>query len=47
MRQSFREAAKTVFDFLDKNGVNRESLFISWGDRAYEQDTAEKWLQNK
>jgi len=47
MKQSFREAAKNVFDFLDKNGVNTKNIFVTWGDRAYEQETAEKWLQNK
>lgn len=46
MRQSFREAAQIVFAFLDSHNVNPSTIFITWGDRAYEQETAEKWLQN-
>lgn len=46
MRQSFREAAKMVFSFLESRNVSPSNIFITWGDRTYEQDTAEKWLQN-
>lgn len=45
MKQSFQEAVKIVFDFLDKNNIDRSKVFVSWGDRAYIQDQAQNWLE--
>lgn len=45
-KQAFREAANKVFDFLTNQGVNPNSIFITWGDKAYMQEAAETWLKN-
>lgn len=45
MRNSFREAAKETFKALSESGVDTSKLFINWGDQAFIQERAEKWLQ--
>lgn len=45
-RQTFREAASTIFDWIRSKGVSPEVIVISWGDRAFIQERAEEWLRS-
>lgn len=44
MKNSFREAANTVFEWMKGNGADPEKIIISWGDREFIQVRAEEWL---
>lgn len=47
MRKSFLEASKEVFSWMRSLGIAPEKIIISWGDRAFIQESAEKWLKSK
>lgn len=42
--QDFRDTASSVLGWISKQGVETEKIFIIWGDKAYVQENAEKWL---
>ncbi len=44
-RDSFIEAAGLVLNWLESKGADTSRIYISWGDRAYEREMAEQWLQ--
>jgi hypothetical protein len=44
MRDSFKEVAGVVFVFLEQNTIDPKKIYFSWGDRAFMQDNAERWL---
>lgn len=46
-KKSFLEASDILFNFLKDNDVKPEKIFINWGDRAFIQERAEKWLSEK
>lgn len=41
---NFREGATFLYNWLKKNGVDPSKIFISWGSKAYIQETAREWL---
>lgn len=43
-KKSFLEAANIAFEWMESKKVDPEKLYITWGDRAYIQDQAERWL---
>jgi hypothetical protein len=47
MKKSFLEAANYVFSWMKDKGVNPDNVIISWGDRAFIQSRAEKWLDSQ
>lgn len=47
MRKSFLEASSSVFEWIKDKGVDPEKLIIIWGDRAFIQESAEKWLNSQ
>ena len=46
-KQSFLQAADTVFQWLQSHNANPAKIYISWGDKAYIQTQAESWLKEK
>lgn len=40
----FKQAASSIFDWIETAGGNPEKIIINWGDRAYIRERAEKWL---
>lgn len=44
-KDSFIEAAGLALQWLESKGVDTSKTYISWGDRAYEREKAEQWLQ--
>lgn len=45
MRDSFREAANTIFDWLKSNDVDPTNLIVTWGDKVLIQEKAREWLR--
>lgn len=45
-QQSFREASKELFEWLESHDVDVKKIYIRWGDKAYIQQRAEEWLNN-
>lgn len=45
-KEAFRQAAGEVFTWMKEHDVNPRNIYISWGEKAYMQDQAEKWLKN-
>lgn len=43
---SFLEAVNKTFIWMNSQGVDPGKIIISWGDKAYIQNQAEKWLEN-
>jgi len=41
---TFRETAQTIFDWMEDQGVKSNEVFITWGSRAFQQQSAEAWL---
>lgn len=40
----FLKAAANIFEWLKSQGVDPEKIIISWGDKAYIREQAERWL---
>jgi len=45
MKDSFREAANVVFEWMNSYGVDPQKLIVRWGDKALIKERAEEWLQ--
>ena len=45
MKNSFREAAATVLDWIKSKGVDNNKIIIRWGDKALIKERAEEWLR--
>ncbi|MEI6532667.1 MAG: hypothetical protein WCO06_02395 [Candidatus Roizmanbacteria bacterium] len=45
-RQAFKETAKELFRWMNSYGVSPSDIYIEWGTRKIERDTAQKWLTN-
>ena len=43
-RQAFKETAKELFRWMNSYGVSPSDIYIEWGTRKIERDTAQKWL---
>ena len=41
---NFREGATFLYNWLKENDVDPSKIFISWGSKAYTQETARQWL---
>ena len=44
MKESFQEAASDIFSWVSSHNVNPQRIIFSWGDKAYIQQQAERWL---
>lgn len=47
MRHSFIEASGFIFKWVKDSGADPGKIYFIWGDRAYIQNIAEKWLNNQ
>lgn len=45
MKNSFREAANDVFDWIKSQGADPSKIYIRWGDRAFIENLAQQWLK--
>ena len=43
-KSTFLEAANKVFAWMESKGADPNKIIISWGDRQFIQERAEKWL---
>ena len=44
VKNSFREAANIIFNWIKNNNADPQNIIISWGDREFIQVRAEEWL---
>lgn len=44
MKNSFREAAASVLEWLKSNGIDTQKIIIRWGDKALIKERADDWL---
>lgn len=44
-KNAFRETAQQIFAWLQTKGVDSNKIYISWGEKAFIQDQAERWLR--
>lgn len=47
IKESFLEASANAFGWINSKGANPEKIIISWGDKAFIQESAEKWLKTQ
>lgn len=45
MRNSFRETAAYVFEWIRSKGADPTKIYFKWGDKAIIQERAEQWLK--
>ena len=43
-RELFLAAASNVFVWMKASGIDPEKVIISWGDKSYVRESADKWL---
>jgi hypothetical protein len=44
MKNTFRESAQYVTDWLEQHEVSTQEVVIQWGDKKFIEDKAEEWL---
>ncbi|MBI4037501.1 hypothetical protein HY382_00470 [Candidatus Curtissbacteria bacterium] len=43
--QDFRDTAKGILGWINKQGADPSKIFISWGEKQYEREAAKAWLE--